>query len=89
MNEELRSKIIQILQKDLANEDGFDETADSLYQLVVESQIEVLKNVDVEDSSEIPMYWMGPEADGDMYMVDLPTRISYLQSQLSSIGESK
>jgi len=76
MNQELRDKIDATLQEHLGDLDiELNYLVNSLYQLVVESQIKELKRLQSSYDSEIG--W------------DIGDRLTQLQSQLSSIGESK
>ena len=90
MNQELRDKIIQV-HYDNANGRTTPLTTaqvDSLYQLVVESQIEERNNQIDEIFEHV--------GDGNVMEYDLTkiyekskSRVAELQSKLSSIGESK
>jgi len=77
MTQELRDKLTKILETELE----YDELYDSLYQLVVESQIERLKLLKQEYHDNI--------VSDDRMDMEIDESIAQLQSQLSSIGDAK
>ena len=83
MNNELRDKIAEICRKGNA---GIAETrvVDALYQLVVESQVEIWKDLSKNASN------LSNSGTANQSLQSMANRkVRELQSQLSSIGESK
>jgi len=86
MTQELRDKLTKTLETELE----YDELYDSLYQLVVESKIEELQPLwGSYDGDEVQIYtsFFNTKYSEPNNLVE--DRIKELQSQLSSIGESK
>jgi len=78
MNKELRKQIKEKLSPYVVNE----YIVDSLYQLVVESQINELRNFD----KYLKKVKLDSVSDAERVSYYGKTRIKQLQSQLSSIG---